>query len=200
MTLSFITVIKLKFQDASTKVQESFFLKLKSQYVGWGTLREKKMENDKKIRKRIFMKALSIVRAVNEVDSVLDKIGINLDFDDAEKPVGRAMGNLLTTPKEVACAALGLTLKTEKGYCTGAYKGQLLTIEVEVYYPDFDDENTAIPFSITFEGMWDLLDLAAKDTACAAKVWDCFVNRDTEAKKWIKNVCDITGWGEVDER
>lgn len=48
--------------------------------------------------------------------------------------------------------------------------------------------------------MWDLLDLAAKDTACAAKVWDCFVNRDTEAKKWIKNVCDITGWGEVDER
>ena len=32
MTLSFITVIKLKFQDASTKVQESFFLKLKSQY------------------------------------------------------------------------------------------------------------------------------------------------------------------------
>ena len=112
------------------------------------------------------MKALSIVRAVNEVDSVLDKIGINLDFDDAEKPVGR----------------------------------QLLPIEVEVYSPEFDDENTAIPFSITFEGMWDLLDLAAKDTACAAKVWDCFVNRDTEAKKWIKNVCDITGWGEVDER
>lgn len=32
MTLSFITVIKLKFQDASTKVQESFFPKLKSQY------------------------------------------------------------------------------------------------------------------------------------------------------------------------
>ena len=32
MTLSFITVIKLKFQDASTKVQESFFIKLKSQY------------------------------------------------------------------------------------------------------------------------------------------------------------------------
>ena len=158
------------------------------------------MENDKKIRKRIFMNALSTVKAVNEVDSVLDKIGINLDFDDTEKPIGRAMGNLLTTPKEVACDALGLTLKTEKGYCTGAYKGQLLPIEVEVYYPDSDDENTAIPFSITFEGMWDLLDLAAKDTACAAKVWDCFVNRDTEAKKWIKNVCDITGWGEVDER
>lgn len=110
------------------------------------------------------------------------------------------MGNLLTTPKEVACDALGLTLKTEKGYCTGAYKGQLLPIEVEVYYPNSDDENTAIPFSITSEGMWDLLDLAAKNTACAAKVWDCFVNRDTEAKKWIKNVCDITGWGEVDER
>mgnify|MGYP000208172639 CR=1 FL=1 len=71
---------------------------------------------------------------------------------------------------------------------------------LEVYYPNSDDENTAIPFSITSEGMWDLLDLAAKDTACAAKVWDCFVNRDTEAKKWIKNVCDITGWGEVDER
>ena len=98
------------------------------------------------------MKALSTVKAVNEVDSVLDKIGINLDFDDTEKPVGRAMGNLLTTPKEVACDALGLTLKTEKGYCTGAYKGQLLPIEVEVYYPDSDDENTAIPFSITFEG------------------------------------------------
>lgn len=121
------------------------------------------MENDKKIRKRIFMKALSTVKAVNEVDSVLDEIGINLDFDNTEKPVGRAMGNLLTTPKEVVCDALGLTLKTEKGYCTGAYKGQLLPIEVEVYYPDSDDENTAIPFSITFEGMWDLLDLAAKD-------------------------------------
>lgn len=88
------------------------------------------MENDKKIRKRIFMKALSTVKAVNEVDSVLDEIGINLDFDNTEKPVGRAMGNLLTTPKEVACDALGLTLKTEKGYCTGAYKGQLLPIEV----------------------------------------------------------------------
>lgn len=158
------------------------------------------MENDKKIRKRIFMKALSIVRAVNEVDSVLDEIGINLDFDDTEKPVGRAMGDLLTAPKEVACDALGLTLKIEKGYCTGAYKGQLLPIEVEVYYPDSDDESAAIPFSITFEDMWDLLDLAAKDTACAVKVWDCFVNRNAEAKKWIKNVCDITGWGEVDER
>ena len=32
MTLSFITVIKLKFQDVNTKVQESFFLKLKNQY------------------------------------------------------------------------------------------------------------------------------------------------------------------------
>ena len=31
MTLSFITVIKLKFQGANTKVQESFFPKLKSQ-------------------------------------------------------------------------------------------------------------------------------------------------------------------------
>lgn len=40
------------------------------------------MENDKKIRKRIFMKALSTVKAVNEVESVLDEIGINLDFDD----------------------------------------------------------------------------------------------------------------------
>ena len=74
------------------------------------------MENDKKIRKRIFMKALSTVKAVNEVDSVLDEIGINLDFDNTEKPVGRAMGNLLTKPvfptvinaREIISVDLGL--------------------------------------------------------------------------------------------
>ena len=158
------------------------------------------MENDKKIRKRIFMKALSTVKAVNGFDSALVEIGIDLNFDNNEKPVGQAMENLLPAPKEVTCDALGMILKTEKGYCIGTYKGQLFPIELEVYYPDSDDENITIPFSITFEGMWDLLDRAAEDSLCASNVWECFVNKDVAAKEWIKNVCGITGWGEAEKR
>ena len=46
----------------------------KAAYLRYETQGGLNMENDKKIRKRIFMKALSTVKAVNEVDSVLDKI------------------------------------------------------------------------------------------------------------------------------
>ena len=44
--------------------------------------------------------------------------------------------------------------------------------------------------------MWDLIDKAADNLDCAKKVWSCFVNKDREAKEWLKKECQAIGWAE----
>ena len=96
----------------------------------------------------------------------------------------------------IACEALGVELREEKGYNVGISNDHLLPVTLEVYYPVSGN----VEFSITFEGLWDLLDRAGQDAECAKNIWDCFVNEKEEAKEVLKNKYNATGFGEVDEK
>ena len=57
-------------------------------------------------RRATYEKALSIIHAVNMADNALAQIGITLDYNDDETPIGAAMGILLKNPEEIVCEAL----------------------------------------------------------------------------------------------
>lgn len=140
----------------------------------------------------IYEKALKIIRHSNEMYDALENIGINLDFDDNKKAAGKMFQILANNPKDIACYALNMTLRTETGYCHGVDEKHLFPIQVDSYYPK--DGN--VEFSITEECMYDLLDKASKDEDCAALVWDCFYNRHEDAKELLKTKYDVYGFGE----
>lgn len=141
----------------------------------------------------VYEKALEIIRCANKMCDALENIGINIDFDDDKKIAGKTMNVLMSNPVEIACFALGLTLKTEKGYIEGSDKNHLFPIQIDSYYPQDGNEE----FSITEECMFDLLDKASKDEECAALVWDCFKNKHEDAKELLKTKYEAYGFGEV---
>lgn len=62
-------------------------------------------------------------------------IGLKMDFDDDKTPVGKVMNVMLQNPKDIACEALGVELREEKGYNVGINDDHLLPVTLEVYYP-----------------------------------------------------------------
>lgn len=159
---------------------------------------ENKVENKQVIdRSMIYGKALAMVKVINKTDAAFRDMGVNLEFDDEKKPIGKTMRVLFNNPKEIVCDILGMELRSENGYCKGP-EGHLFPIALDVYYPK-DAKEGDINFSITFEEMWDLIDKAAEDLECAKKVWGCFVNRKEEDKEWLKNKCNVGGWAEDSE-
>ena len=136
--------------------------------------------------KETYKKALEIIKEVNNVDNILQDAGIILGFDDRKKPVERLMSVLFSNPKQIACEALGLVLRTESGKC----ESYIFPIDIDVYYP----ENGDINFSILFENMWDMLDKLAKDEEAAEKAWDCFVNGSKESRTWLAEKFHVSDW------
>lgn len=147
-------------------------------------------------RQNIYVKAIGMIKQVNTMLDTFEGIGLKMDFDDDKTPVGKVMNVMLQNPKDIACEALGVELREEKGYNVGINDDHLLPITLEVYYP----ASGRVEFSITFESLWDLLDRAGQDAECAKNIWDCFVNEKEEAREMLKNKYNATGFGEVDER
>ena len=153
------------------------------------------MEKEQKLdRSLIYAKALAMVKVINNTDSMLRDIGLTLEFDDERKPIAKCMKVLFENPKEIICESLGLELKTEEGYYQGM-RGQLIPVVIDAYYPHGCKEED-FEFSISYEAMCDLIDKAADNLDCAKKVWACFVNKDKEAKEWLKKECQVIGWAE----
>lgn len=136
--------------------------------------------------KETYKKALEIIKEVNNVDNILQDAGITLGFDNENKPVDRLMNVLFLNPKDIACEALGLVLRTKPEKC----KSNIFPIDIDVYYP----ENGDVKFSILFENMWDLLDKLAEDEEAAEKTWDCFVNGSKESRAWLAKKFCIVDW------
>lgn len=152
--------------------------------------------NKTRHRQNIYVKAIGMIKQVNTMLDTFEGIGLKMDFDDDKTPVGKVMNVMLQNPKDIACEALGVELREEKGYNVGINDDHLLPVTLEVYYPVSGN----VEFSITFEGLWDLLDRAGQDAECAKNIWDCFVNEKEEAKEVLKNKYNATGFGEVDEK
>lgn len=153
-------------------------------------------ENEIRHRQNIYVKAIGMIKQVNTMLDIFEEIGLKMDFDDDKTPVGKVMNVMLQNPKDIACEALGVELREEKGYNVGINDDHLLPVTPEVYYP----ASGRVEFSITFESLWDLLDRAGQDVECAKNIWDCFVNEKEEAKEVLKNKYNATGFGEVDEK
>lgn len=153
-------------------------------------------ENEIRHRQNIYVKAIGMIKQVNTMLDTFEGIGLKMDFDDDKTPVGKVMNVMLQNPKDIACEALGVELREEKGYNVGISNDHLLPVTLEVYYPVSGN----VEFSITFEGLWDLLDRAGQDAECAKNIWDCFVNEKEETKEVLKNKYNATGFGEVDEK
>lgn len=147
-------------------------------------------------RQNIYFKAVCMIKQVNAMFDTFEGIGLRMDFDDERTPVGKVMSVMLQNPKDIACEAIGVELREEKGYNVGISDDHLLPVTLEVYYP----ASGRVEFSITFESLWDLLDRAGQDAECAKNIWDCFVNEKEEAREMLKNKYNATGFGEVDEK
>ena len=152
--------------------------------------------NKTRHRQNIYVKAIGMIKQVNTMLDTFEGIGLKMDFDDDKTPVGKVMNVMLQNPKDIACEALGVELREEKGYNVGINDDHLLPVTLEVYYP----ASGRVEFSITFESLWDLLDRAGQDAECAKNIWDCFVNEKEEAREMLKNKYNATGFGEVDEK
>lgn len=152
--------------------------------------------NKTRHRQNIYVKAIGMIKQVNTMLDTFEGIGLKMDFDDDKTPVGKVMNVMLQNPKDIACEALGVELREEKGYNVGINDDHLLPVTLEVYYP----ASGKVEFSITFESLWDLLDFAGQDAECAKNIWDCFVNEKEEAREMLKNKYNATGFGEVDEK
>lgn len=152
--------------------------------------------NKTRHRQNIYVKAIGMIKQVNTMLDTFEGIGLKMDFDDDKTPVGKVMNVMLQNPKDIACEALGVELREEKGYNVGISDDHLLPVTLEVYYP----ASGRVEFSITFESLWDLLDRAGQDAECAKNIWDCFVNEKEEAREMLKNKYNATGFGEVDEK
>lgn len=156
---------------------------------------ENKLENKQVVdRSMIYGKALAIVKVVNKTDAALSEMGIDLEFDDTKKQMGKTMQVLFNNPKDIICDILGLELRSEKGYYKGE-EGHLFPITIDIYYPR-DAKEGDLAFSITYEEMCDLIDKAADNLECAKRVWGCFVKKKEEDKEWLKKNCDVCGWAE----
>ena len=146
-------------------------------------------------RQNIYIKSICMIKQVNAMFDAFDGIGLRMDFDDEKTAVGKAMNVMLQNPKDIGCEALCVELRKEKVHNVGISDDHLLPVTLEVYYPASGN----VEFSITFEGLWDLLDRAGQDAECAKNIWDCFVNEKKEAKEMLKNKYNATGFAEVDE-
>ena len=143
-------------------------------------------------RQNIYVKAIGMIKQVNTMLDAFEGIGLRMDFDDERTTVGKVMSVMLQNPKDIACEALGVELREEKGYNVGISNDHLLPVTLEVYYPVSGN----VEFSITFEGLWDLLDRAGQDAECAKNIWDCFVNEKEEAKEVLDAAGSVVKYGE----
>lgn len=141
--------------------------------------------------KNVYEKGLELVKAANEMYDVLTNIGIDINIDDQTKPFSRAYNKLMQNPMDIVCEALGLTLKEEKGF----YGKSSFPITLYTYYPNNDDDDY-VKFSITDEAMMDLIDKAANDNVCAKKVWECFAEKNIDAKQFLINEYHVIGFAE----
>ena len=145
---------------------------------------------EKNIRKKIYVKTLSMIKEINKTEQLLHNIGINLEFDDTSKPIAKTVETLTNNPREIICEALGLTLKAE----TANFSNSNISFDIDIYYPQ--DNTAENDFSITFEAMWDLIDKAADNVQCAIKVWDCFVEKKESAKERLIKDMGVIGFSE----
>ena len=141
-----------------------------------------------KHRRATYEKALSIIHAVNMADNALTQIGIVLDYDDGQTPIGAAMGILLKNPEEIVCEALDLTLRTEEAHYSGE-EGRLIPIPIDVYYPSDGD----LTFSITYDELWTMIGKAAEEPVFAERLWACFADKDKESLEFLKQA-SASGW------
>lgn len=86
-------------------------------------------------RQNIYVKAIGMIKQVNTMLDTFEGIGLKMDFDDDRTPVGKVMSVMLQNPKDIACEALGVELREEKGYNVGISDDHLLPVTLEVYYP-----------------------------------------------------------------
>lgn len=91
--------------------------------------------NKTRHRQNIYVKAIGMIKQVNTMLDTFEGIGLKMDFDDDKTPVGKVMNVMLQNPKDIACEALGVELREEKGYNVGINDDHLLPVTLEVYYP-----------------------------------------------------------------
>ena len=139
-------------------------------------------------RQATYQSALKIIHAVNRADDALVQLGITLNFDDDKTPIGAAMGVLLSSPKDIICEALDLTLRTEPAFYTGD-DGRQIEIQLDIYYPD----NGNTDFSISYEELMSMIDKAAESSVYAEKLWSCFADNNLEAQEWLQQA-GAAGW------
>ena len=70
-------------------------------------------------RQNIYVKAIGMIKQVNTMLDAFEGIGLRMDFDDERTTVGKVMSVMLQNPKDIACEALGVELREEKGYNVG---------------------------------------------------------------------------------
>lgn len=150
---------------------------------------------ERKNIKKVYGKVLNLIGIANRIYDILEKVGLCIDFDDENKPLSKYFRSIMEEPKEIVCDLLGLELKVEDGFYEGVDKYHLHPITLDVYYPDDGDIN----FSIVYDAMIDLLDIASKDANCALKVWDCFVDKKVEAKESLLTDYHVSGFAQISE-
>ena len=145
------------------------------------------MINDMIQRKEIYTKALRALHAVNQIDNAFSDIGINLLYDDSSA-IGISVSTLMSESQEIAFLALNVELRQEKGYIAN---NRDLQVTIETFYPESGNPD----FSMTCDGMYELITQAAEDQELAGNVWKCFVDNDGDAKSWIQSKCpNVLGW------
>lgn len=146
----------------------------------------------------IFDEAVNLAIQTRRLEDKLDSLGIFIEYNQDGRPAEQFMSILHDKPFEIACAALGLKLEEDSVTCESPLVG---TFKLDVYYPENYDHNcsTENDFSITFEGLWDLLEKISQETEgsdLAETVWDCFAESSKEAKNYLKEVINVTGFVE----
>ena len=84
--------------------------------------------NKTRHRQNIYVKAIGMIKQVNTMLDTFEGIGLKMYFDDDKTPVGKVMNVMLQNPKDIACEALGVELREEKGYNVGINDDHLLDL------------------------------------------------------------------------
>lgn len=154
-----------------------------------------KYEAEREARKTMVKKSLELAGAADAMVSEMENVGIKLDFDDDTTVVGRMVNLLFTNPHDIVCLALHMTLKHEMGF----YENERAKLKIPVHIDSFYPESGNAVFSITAEGMYDLVNKVAADFVNNKEdgfemMWNCFVDNKEEAKTWLETTYKIIGF------
>lgn len=140
--------------------------------------------------KSIYMKALKLIAATNQMYDVFEEIGITIDIDNADKPFSKQYMEMMQHPQDIACEALGLHGVEEEGHYG---PDNMYPMTIYSQYPEDGD----VEFSITDESIMDLLTKASTDAVCAGLVWKCFAEKDKNAKQTLKDTYKTYGFAQI---